>query len=637
MLGNYSEEFPLLKKLLRTAAFRFVIIRYNHYSLVKQIEKDLASYYPNKTIAKLDAETTNFPTLLRTYLKLEGGMLWVENFGILLKEETNSLGEVTETMQKENDRRHAITSGLNLRRDKLAKKNNALLIFVAATPDDNYLRTMMEKMPDLWSFRSLFLNLEMEREKVTMPIVGQNTPKISIGEPTPSQWKKNEKEISRLLKSLATTTEADVSLKLSIYPSLTRLLVENGIYDQAIVYFQAWLSFTDEKQKEKILFDKGDALIKCGRISEALNCFEKALDLSKKYGNKNGEGLCLKKIGDIQIYSGALDIALISFEGYQAIFKDLLNSDSEKLSYKENLAISYSKLGYTQSSLGNLEKALSYFEEGITLFEELYLSYPQNVSYKNGLAIMYEKLGSTQSSLGNLEKALSYFKEDTKLTKELYSSYPQNVSYKNGLAISYSKLGSTQSSLGNLEKALSYFEKMTRLFEELYSSHPQNVSYKNGLAISYEKLGNTESLLGNLEKALDYFEKDKELTKELYLSYPQNVSYKNGLAISYSKLGDTQSLLGNLEKSLCYFEESNRLINELYSNYPQSVNFKNGLAYSYSNLGQFYRNQKKQPQKARSYFEKSYQMWKELTEQFPAYKEFQKNSKWSKEILENLP
>jgi tetratricopeptide (TPR) repeat protein len=334
-----------------------------------------------------------------------------------------------------------------------------------------------------------------------------------------------------------------------------------------------------------------------------------------------------ERIGNFRKTTGNLDKALIYFELFTRLIKELHEADPQNLSFKNDLAVSYSKLGETHSDLGNLNKALTFFDERSRLGKELYEAYPQNVSFKNGLAISYSKLGVTHSALGNLDKALTFFDERSRLGKELYEAYPQNVSFKNGLAISYEKLGVTHSALGNLDKALTFFDERSRLGKELYEAYPQNVSFKNGLAISYSKLGDTHSALGNIDKALTFFDDETRLFEELYEAYPQNVSFKNGLAISYEKLGVTHSDLGNLDKALTFFDERSRLGKELYEAYPQNVSFKNGLAISYVKLGVFNRDKRGDAAKARGYLEQAKTLWAELVESSPSNAAFQKN--WS--------
>ena len=592
MSGNYEEEFPLLQKLLRTEAFRFIIVRYNHYSLVERLKADLHSAFPDRPVAEVNAETIDFQTLYRSFLDLQGGIFYVKNFGLLAKEQTTSTGETTPDMEVENDRRRAITAGLNLRRDKLAKTSNALIILVATTASELIVRSLRKKMPDLWSFRSLFLDLEidivaeLDKTRVIERPIDKIAEKPIIEK---DLFKKNKSEIRRLQRSLSGLTDDDHELKLSIYPQLTRLLVENGVYDKAVLFFDEWLDIVGKEEDQiDILFDKGDVLAKKGQLIDAFETFKLTLEWAEKYDRKNTEGLC------------------------------------------------HERMGHIQTMLGDLTKALEHFQKYRQVETELMHSSPKDATYKYNLAISYQYLGDTHSSLGNLEKALEFFEDYNRLEKELYESYPQNVDYKNGLAISYARLGDTHSSLDNLEKALEFFEDYNRLAKELYESYPQNVDYKNGLAITYERLGNTHSSLGNLEKALEFFEDYNRLAKELYESYPQNVDFKNGLAISYSKLGDTQRLLGNLEKALEFFEDYKRLEKELYESYPRNVYFKNGLAISYAKLGEVFNDKKNEKERARLFFEKAKEIWEELVVQAPQFIQFQRHLENVKDILEEL-
>ncbi|MFN0036715.1 MAG: tetratricopeptide repeat protein [Saprospiraceae bacterium] len=75
---------------------------------------------------------------------------------------------------------------------------------------------------------------------------------------------------------------------------------------------------------------------------------------------------------------------------------------------------------------------------------------------------------------------------------------------------------------------------------------------------------------------------------------------------------------------------------ELYKAFPQNVDFKDGLAVSYSQLGRFFRDQKNDTEKARSFFKQCHELWKELANDFPAFVEYQNNLKWVQKALADL-
>ena len=388
----------------------------------------------------------------------------------------------------------------------------------------------------------------------------------------------------------------------------------------------------------------GETHTALGNLTQALTFFEDETTLFEELHEaypqnvsfKNGLAVSYSKLGETHTALGNLTQALTFFEERNRLGKELHEAFPQNVDFKNGLAISYGKLGETHTDLGNLPLALTFFENYNQLEKELHQAFPQNVDFKNGLVISYSKLGSTHTALGNLNQALTFFEQDLELSKELHQAFPQNVDFKNGLAISYGKLGETHTDLGNLPLALTFFENYNQLKKELHQAFPQNVDFKNGLAISYQFLGNTHTALGNLNQALTFFENYNQLKKELHEAFPQNVTFKNGLAISYAKLGETHTALGNLTQALAFFENYNQLEKELHQAYPQNVAFKNLLAVSYSQLGRFYRDQLKEPEKAKPYFQACYGIWEALSGQFSDYAEFKRNFEWAQNALSAL-
>lgn len=147
-INNYMVETKPLFRLLRTEAFRFIIVRYNHYSLVNQLKEDLLHHFPDRPQNTVDSRNTDYRSLVDSYYNAARGFFFIENFDEILADPE-------------------IYSGLNQRRDKLAFYPIALIAFVSSSTEELYARQIMEKMPDLWSFRSLLLDLKIEDVQVT--------------------------------------------------------------------------------------------------------------------------------------------------------------------------------------------------------------------------------------------------------------------------------------------------------------------------------------------------------------------------------------------------------------------------------------------------------------------------------------
>ncbi|HOY94968.1 MAG TPA: hypothetical protein PK509_04475 [Catalimonadaceae bacterium] len=161
LASNLDQEIVPLFKMLRTPAFRFVLVLHNHDRLVEELIKKITASFPDRPQARLSVDKTDFQTFAKTYEELGSGFLFLEHFEEVVKNGTEGIFS-----DRRKERIKDLTIGLNLKRDRLAKNPVALISFlsISANEDVQPIRILMQKLPDLWSFRSLILNLEKEIE-----------------------------------------------------------------------------------------------------------------------------------------------------------------------------------------------------------------------------------------------------------------------------------------------------------------------------------------------------------------------------------------------------------------------------------------------------------------------------------------
>jgi len=543
MSDNYAEETGLLFKLLRTPAFRFVIVSFNHYDLIHRLEADLCSRFPNRAVARVDCEKDTYQDIRARFDALSGGFLFFHNFQSVLIEQRNTHGAETPAFAEENLRRRHITAGLNLHRDYWATRPVAFIVFVRPDSGALPLRIIMEKMPDLWSFRSLILELKMEyREEKDILSMSDRLEFQTVSALDTQQ----QQELNRLLDRLERTPQEEVAFRLTLYPLIVDLLKEGGNYQKALRIVQIWEIELPENERVEVWRIKGELLLRSGRMSDALTSFETVA----RYYERASQG------------------------------------DPQNAGISNNLAISYQLLGKIHADLGNLPQALAYYEQFHQLINELCEAYPQNVVYKRGLAISYQFLGIMQADLGNLPQALAYYEQSYQLFKELHEAYPQNAEHKNGLAISCRNLGNTHETLGNLPQALACQEQSHQLSKELYEAYPHNAGYKNGLAISYRFLGKIHKVLGDLPQALACHEQSHQLLAELHEAYPQNADFKYDMARSYAQLGlFHEQSMANLEKATHFYSKSLKILQEMAELIPMHAELKKWVEDAISRTG----------------------------------------------------
>jgi tetratricopeptide (TPR) repeat protein len=648
MSDNYAEQTVPLFRMLQKEAFKVVIVFYNHQSLVDRLQAELRQRFPERKVSAIDCRKATYEAILPAYLKQESGFIFLQNFHDIVQLEHNSAGVETKEMAAENARRRGITVGLNLRRDHLAKYPIALFLLVGPSAEEFRARPLMEKMPDLWSFRSLILDLKLDTKEnavLANPLetsfrsIGNEINISTLGGNTEAE---KREELTTLTQQLAATPEADKGLRLSLYEQMLILAKDLGEQEllQKLQQARNALAHPALETREMGLLKRfgeiertelppNEAVLKAKLAELAENeqqllsifavlpnasiAFHRLADLLSGFEDLEATLLSLTQKGwlDYQAATTSFKVSPLVQQVTRKQNASRLFTDALPLIDALNEKLKYDAVHILGSSY---EDAAAYARLG----EAVVPCFPEP---QNKIGILLERLGNFHRMLGDLQKALEYFEWDSKIMELLSSKFPDKNHFKHNLAASYEKLGDTHTALGDLDKALGYYEEDLRLTKELHEVDPTNVASKNGLAISYSKLGETHTALGDLGRALGYYEELLRLEKELHEVDPTNVTFKNGLAVSCSKLGDTHTALGDLGKALGYYEEDLRLTKELHEAYPTNVAFKNDLAISCSRLGET-QTALGDVGKALGYYEEDLRLTKELHEAYPTNVEF---------------
>ncbi len=431
-INNYIEETKPLFRLLRTEAFRFIIVRYNHYSLVTRLKEDLSQYFPERSQNAIDARNANYRKLVDSYYKAESGFFFVENFDAVLANPE-------------------IYSGLNQRRDKLAMYPIALIVFISSSSDELFARQIMEKMPDLWSFRSLLLDLKVEISKKKR---NAELNQLQLFEPAPAYHSSSrgrssakEKELNRLLKRVKKIAKNELGLQKALYEQIAKLYHDLYKHDEAIEYYY---------KLEQIAIETNDKL-----------------SLGNLYN----------KIGEIYDNKGEWDKAMTFLNKSLVIYAE----EGDKL----GLANVYSNIGLIHDNKGEWEKALEYLLKSVEYFSEL--------DDKEGLAILYSNIGLIYSNKGDWSKAMEYYLKSEATQKEVD---PNAI-----LSATSNNIGQIYSRKGEIDKALDYFLKSENI------SSASNDKY--GLGSIYNNIGLVYDDKGDWNRAIEYYLKSEKIHKEV--------------------------------------------------------------------------------------------------------------------------
>ncbi len=199
----------------------------------------------------------------------------------------------------------------------------------------------------------------------------------------------DEYELKELMKQMKEEVEGGIA-------SLGWLLYNQGEYEKAINYFQQLLlePTTDDFDRGQCYRGLGAIHIALKDYDEALENFQKELDLSTKDNDQENNAATYAKIGEVYCFKNDLDSALLYEQRALNIF---LHLNSPELSDV------YRTMGHIYHNKNEFILSLEQYEKAL----EVDRQHASENHYNFG--ITYESIGSTYHNSGNYRKAAEYF------------------------------------------------------------------------------------------------------------------------------------------------------------------------------------------------------------------------------------
>jgi tetratricopeptide (TPR) repeat protein len=388
---------------------------------------------------------------------------------------------------------------------------------------------------------------------------------------TMGQFDKSQQVYETLLDQ--TTDESE---KAPIYYQIASVKDAQGEYEEAIQFYEKTLEIDKKRFPPNHLGfastynNIGEVYRKMGDYPKALSYYEKHLEISQKSLPPNHPDLATfySNIGIVHRIMGDYPKALSYHEKDLEIRKQSLPPNHP------DLAKSYIAHGLVYGNMKEYSKAITFYEKAVEIQKH---SLPPN---HPDLAMSYNNIGIVYQNMGDYPKALSSHEKALEIEKQ---SLPPNHP---DLAMSYNNIGLVYDNIGDYPKALSSHEKALEIRKQsLPPNHPD-------LAMSYNNIGNVYLNMGDYPKALSSYEKALEIQKQsLPPNHPDLASSYNNMGIVYGNMGDYTKALSSYEKALEIQKQS------LPPNHPD-------LATSCYNIGLLYEKKGDYP-KARSFYERA--------------------------------
>ncbi|TVU54083.1 MAG: CHAT domain-containing protein [Arthrospira sp. PLM2.Bin9] len=338
----------------------------------------------------------------------------------------------------------------------------------------------------------------------------------------------------------------------------------------------------DQRQEADRFFNRGIHHLDLSEFSEAIQPYQKSLQLYKQIDDRPGMAKSLHHLG----------IAYRNLKDYDQAIKYYQQSGQifDQIGDRNGLANSFMGLGLVYRTLEEHEKAIESYQQSLQIFEKM--GDDQGVlNSLNNLGIVYQNLGKYHQAIQPYQQSLQIFEkmgDRQNMAKSLHSlgiiygilgeyykaieSYQQSLQIfekmgdRNGVAHSLLGLGIVYGNLGDAHKAIEYYQQSLEMFDK--------ISDRNGVANSLLGLG---IVYGNLEKydqAIEYYQQSWQIFKQ--------ISDRNGVAKSLLGLGIVYGKLENYDQAIESYQQSLQLFKQ--------IGDRNGIATSLGNLGVVYRS-----------------------------------------------
>jgi len=274
----------------------------------------------------------------------------------------------------------------------------------------------------------------------------------------------------------------------------------------------------DEKSKADAEHNLGYIYSLRSQDDQALECFNKSLEISKNCNYLFGTFRALEGIAQAYMY---LDSIKLSEKTSRYLLELALKNDSIKQE-----ANAYFQLGKICEQNENYDSAIVLLNKALEIRKA--------INDKKDIAKTYNGLGKLYYEKVDYPKSIEYYNDAIKIR--------ETINDPEGLAIAYLNFGNTLSSIGKYQPALEQYQKALKTFEL--------IKKQDGIAASCFGIGNVYTNLSqstlaikdneaNYNKALEYYKRSLEIYQNTGSRSREGKTLQN-IAIVYSNLATNE-------------------------------------------------------------------------------------------------
>lgn len=305
----------------------------------------------------------------------------------------------------------------------------------------------------------------------------------------------------------------------------------------------------NQNYESKIVNDLGLAYQNLGEPEQAIDFFQKALDLYTQLGKPIGQAEVLNNLGTLYANVGQYSKALDLFEKAHIIF--------EENNRRFGIATTLNNLGILYRELGQFDRAREFYDRALLIYKDM--------GHGGGEAYNLHNIGLAYNDDRQYEIALDFYQQALDIWKET-----GNLA---GQATALNNIGLVQNELGQFESALQSVEESISILRSLKNRAKEGDTL-DSLGTVYRQAKQYDRALASYEQALTVLRSTgNRSTEQVTLS-------------NIAKLFDEQ---GNSELAIVFYKQSINIIEDIRQDLrtlsrEQQQSYTETVADTYRNL-----------------------------------------------------
>jgi tetratricopeptide (TPR) repeat protein len=234
----------------------------------------------------------------------------------------------------------------------------------------------------------------------------------------------------------------------------------------------------EQNQKFMIYLYLGRAHSSLGTMTQALQCYQQALNISKEMGNRNMEAATLNNIGLVYQATGQPQQALHQYQEALPITREIGNRNTE--------AATLNNIGLVYQATGQPQQALQQYQEALPILLE--------VGNRNMEATTLNNIGYVYHATGQLQQALHQYQEALLITRE--------VGDRNTEAGVLNNIGEVYRMTGQPQQALQQFQEALPILREVGNRAGESTTCSNIAVLLYMHFNRQQEAIASMERAI---------------------------------------------------------------------------------------------------------------------------------------